>query len=163
MLHEIEHSSVQVDCDFAVIWQGIHSQSTDTPKRLWVEVSDKIVYSTTAKRWAIGVPTVRWPSKPTMDYVHSQRPKELQLWPVFVGYVVLVVSKGGIWGREWGHLQVGLSPCVLRVLGSCPVLVFRLTQTSTCSWAWKLLISTYRMEKLSSLKYEDSTRGRGYR
>jgi hypothetical protein len=52
-----------------------------------------------------------------------------------------------------------LSHCVLRVLGSCPVLAFRSPQTSTCSWAWKWLISPSRMEKLSSITYGDSIGG----
>ena len=52
-----------------------------------------------------------------------------------------------------------LFPCVLRVSGSCPVLTFRSPQTNTCPWAWKLLISPSRMEKLSSLRYWNSTGG----
>ena len=56
-------------------------------ERLWVEVSDKVVYSTAARRLAIGVPTVG------SRYVITQCVTELQeLWPVFVGFVVIVVS-----------------------------------------------------------------------
>ena len=91
----IEYCSVHVYCDFSVVWKERQWADCKRSERHWVEVNDKVVYSTTAKRWATGVPTIGVPSKPTIDYVHTQRATELQeLWPVFVGFVVIVVPRG---------------------------------------------------------------------
>ena len=86
----------------------------DHSKRLCVELSDKLAYSTTAKRWAKYVPTIGVPSKPTIDYVHTPRPTELQEWgPVFVGYVVVDVPRGAyVGGNAVTCRQVFVPLCV---------------------------------------------------
>ena len=67
----IEYCSFQVAAIFQSYDRGVWGV-TERLDRLWVEVSDKVIYSTTAKRWAIGVPTIGVPLKPTIDYVQTQ-------------------------------------------------------------------------------------------